>query len=81
MASARATDVLGEWVLGARDAFVSAEIYGSFGRYALSQLKRLAQSARLAEHRALVLEWLREEPAPSLDEVAARLAKASPRAA
>jgi hypothetical protein len=81
VASARATDPMGQWLLDARDAFVSAEIYGSFGRYALSQLKRLGQSARLAEHRTLVLDWLREEPAPSLDSVAARLAKASPRAA
>lgn len=79
--SARATDPMGRWILDARAAFVSAEIYGSFGRYALSQLKRLSQSARLAEHRALVLDWLREDPAPSLDEIAARLAKASPRAA
>ena len=79
--SATPTDPIGRWILDARDAFVSSEIYGSFGRYALSQLQRLAQSARLAEHRALVLEWLREEPAPSLDEVAARLAVASPRAA
>jgi hypothetical protein len=81
VANAGARDPIGQWILDARDAFVSAEIYGSFGRYALSQLKRLSQSARLAEHRALVLEWLREEPAPSLDEVASRLAKASPRAA
>lgn len=81
VASATPKDPIGGWILDARDAFVSAEIYGSFGRYALSQLKRLAQSARLAEHRALVLEWLREDPAPSLDDVAARLAKHSPRAA
>lgn len=79
--NARALDPIGQWILDARSAFVSAEIYGSFGRYALSQLKRLSQSARLAEHRTLVLEWLREDPVPSLDEVAARLAKASPRAA
>ncbi|MFT3769500.1 MAG: hypothetical protein QM820_29025 [Minicystis sp.] len=72
---------MGEWILAERDAFVSAEIYGSFGRYALSQLKRLVQSRRLAEHRTTVLEWLREEPAPTLDQVAARLAKASPRVA
>lgn len=77
--SARATDPMGEWILEGRDAFVSAEIYGSFGRYALSQLKRLVQTRRLAEHRSAVLEWLREEPAPTLDQVAARLAKASPR--
>jgi hypothetical protein len=79
--SARATDPMGEWLLGARDAFVSSEIYGSFGRYALSQLKRLVQSRRLAEHRAIVLEWLKEDPAPTLDQVAARLAKAIPRVA
>ena len=79
--TARATDPIGEWLLAERDAFVSSQIYGSFGRYALSQLKRLSQSSRLAEHRALVLEWLREEPTPSLDDVAARLAKESPRAA
>lgn len=81
VAGARPLDPMGEWLLEARDAFVSAEIYGSFGRYALSQLKRLSQSARLAEHRALVLEWLRESPTPSLDAVAARLAERSPRAA
>ena len=69
-----------QWILEARDAFVSQEIYGSFGRYALSQLERLEQSQRLAEHRAVVLGWLREEPAPALDEVAARLAEVAPRA-
>jgi hypothetical protein len=79
--SARATDPMGEWILAERDAFVSAEIYGSFGRYALSQLKRLVQSRRLAEHRSTVLAWLQEDPAPTLDAVAARLAKASPKAA
>ncbi len=72
-------DPMGEWILAERDAFVSAEIYGSFGRYALSQLKRLVEAKRLAEHRAVVLEWLREEPAPSLDQVAERLAKTSTR--
>ena len=79
--TARALDPIGEWILAERDAFASAEIYGSFGRYALSQLKRLSQSQRLAEHRSVVLEWLREEPAPGLDEVAERLAKVSPRVA
>ncbi len=79
---ARATDEIGEWILAARDAFVSSEIHGSFGRYALGQLRRLEQSQRLAEHRATVLEWLRDaDPPPDLDEVAARLAKLSPRAA
>jgi hypothetical protein len=77
--SARATDPIGAWILAERDAFVSAEIYGSFGRYALSQLKRLVQTRRLAEHRGTVLGWLREDPAPTLDQVAARLARASPR--
>ncbi len=70
----RLTDEVGAWLYEARDAFVSRAIYGSFGRYALSQLKRLAQSLRLAEHREVVLEWLREEPLPPLDEVASRLA-------
>jgi hypothetical protein len=79
--SAAARDPMGEWLLAERDAFVSAEIYGSFGRYALSQLKRLSQSKRLAEHRAVVLEWLREDPAPTLDQVSQRLARADPRAA
>lgn len=77
----RATDPIGEWLLDARDAFASADLFGSFGRYAVSQLGKLARSARLAEHRALLLDWLREEPAPGLDVVAARLAAISPRAA
>jgi hypothetical protein len=79
--SASARDPMGEWLLEARDAFVSAEIYGSFGRYALAQLRRLEQSLRLAEHRATVLEWLRKGEARTLDEVAARLAAMSSRAA
>jgi hypothetical protein len=75
--SARACDELGAWLLEAREAFVSVEIYGTFGRYALSQLKKLEQARRLAEHRAVVLGWLREEPAPDLDELARRLAAAT----
>jgi hypothetical protein len=51
------------------------------GRYELSQLKRLSQSKRLAERRAVVLEWLREDLAPTLDQVSQRLARADPRAA
>jgi hypothetical protein len=78
--TARATDEIGRWLLDERDAFVSAEIYGSFGRYALSQLKRLEQARRLAEHRNVLLEWLREEPPPELDEAARRLAQLDPRA-
>lgn len=79
--SATAKDELGEWILAARDAFVSTEIFGSFGRYALGQLRRLEQGQRLAEHRAVILEWLRAEPNLSLDQVAKKLAKVSPRAA
>jgi predicted nucleotidyltransferase len=76
---AQAKDPIGAWILGERDAFVSTEIYGSFGRYALGQLKRLEQGQRLAEHRTTVLEWLRADPALTLDAVAERLAKVSPR--
>lgn len=71
---ASAVDVMGEWVLAARDAFASAEIYGTFGRYALSQLKRLEQGMRLAEHRNLLLEWLASDAELGLDEAATRLA-------
>ncbi|MBS2028768.1 MAG: nucleotidyltransferase domain-containing protein [Deltaproteobacteria bacterium] len=73
--TARPLDELGQWVLETRDAFVSAQIYGSFGQYALSQLRRLAQSQRLAEHRAIVLEWLKAAPAASLDAIGERLAR------
>jgi hypothetical protein len=79
--SATATDELGQWLLDERDAFVSAEIYGSFGRYAMSQLEKLAQNLRLATHRADVLSWLRAAPSLTLDEVAEKLAKLSPRRA
>lgn len=79
--TARAVDPIGEWLLEARDAFVSADLFGSFGRYAVSQLGKLARSARLAEHRGLVVVWLKEDPAPDLDEVAGRLAAISPRPA
>ena len=78
--SVRALDELGQWVLDARDAFVSKLLFGSFGRYALSQLNKLSASQRLAEHRDTVLAWLEEEPAPSLEEVGRRLAAISPRA-
>jgi predicted nucleotidyltransferase len=77
--SARATDPIGEWLLAERDAFVSVEIYGTFGRYALGQLRRVEQGLRLAEHRAVVLEWLRADPALTLDAVAERLARISTR--
>ena len=78
--SVKASDPTGEWLLESRDAFVSREIYGSFGRYALSQLKRLAQSSRLAEHRSVVLEWLRADPTMVLDDVAGKLAQVDLRA-
>jgi hypothetical protein len=77
---ATAKDPIGAWILEARDAFVSTEIYGSFGRYALGQLRRLEQGQRLAEHRAVILDWLDAEPELSLDQVAERLARLSPRA-
>lgn len=79
--SATARDEIGEWILAERDAFVSTEIFGSFGRYALGQLRRLEQGQRLAEHRAVILEWLRAEPELTLDELAKKLAAVSPRAA
>ena len=78
--SARATDPIGEWILSERDAFVSLEIYGTFGRYALGQLHRLEQSQRLAEHRGVVLEWLRSTPTLTLNQVAEKLSKVATRA-
>ena len=70
----RVLDPVGDRLLAARDAFVSTDVYGSFGRYALSQAKKLGQSARLAEHRTLMLEWLRKTPDLGLDALAVRLA-------
>jgi predicted nucleotidyltransferase len=77
---AKAHDPIGQWLLEERAAFVSVEIYGTFGRYALGQLRRLEQALRLAEHRAVVLEWLRKDPALTLDAVAESLARVSTRA-
>jgi hypothetical protein len=57
-----------------RDGFLSIEIYGSFGRYALSQLDRLEHNQRLAEHRETVIAWLRDDPSLTLDRAAERLA-------
>jgi hypothetical protein len=71
----RALDPVGEALLKHREAFSSVEVYGTFGRYALSQARKLAQAARLAEHRHKVLSWLREDPSRDLDQVAARLAR------
>jgi hypothetical protein len=78
---AKPLDPIGEWLLAERDAFVSVEIYGTFGRYALGQLRGLEQGVRLAEHRTVVLDWLRADPSLTLDAVAAKLAKVSTRAA
>ncbi len=77
VASATPCDELGEWLLAERDAFASTEIYGSFGRYALSQLNRLRQSARLAHHRGLMLDWLRDDDQLDLDRLADKLAHAT----
>lgn len=76
---AKATDPIGEWLLEARDAFVSVEIFGTFGRYAIGQLSRLSQGLRLAEHRAVILSWLSADPSLSLDAVAEKLALVSTR--
>ncbi len=81
VATARPLDPIGEWLLQERDVFVSADLFGSFGRYAVSQLGKLVRSARLAEHRGMLLDWLREDPALDLDAVAERLATISPRPA
>lgn len=70
-----AADEVGAELLAARDAFVSARIHGSFGRYALSQGRRLANAARLVTHREALFDWLGRHPHSSLDEAAARLAR------
>jgi predicted nucleotidyltransferase len=74
-------DPIGAWLLAERAAFVSVEIYGTFGRYALGQLRRLEQGLRLAEHRTVILEWLRADPTLTLDAVAEKLAAVSTYAA
>ncbi len=74
---ARALDEIGEWILAARGAFVSREIYGAFGRYALSQLARLQKAQRIALRAQDVLAWIRENPATTLDDVSRRLARES----
>ena len=67
-------DPLAAELVEMRTGFLSLEIYGSFGRYALSQLDRLEHNQRLAEHRATVIGWLRDDPALTLDAAAERLA-------
>ena len=70
----RIVDPLGQLLFDAREAFVSRRIYGSFGRYALSQAKKLEQSQRLADHRELLISWLKDEDL-TLDQSAIKLAK------
>jgi hypothetical protein len=70
-----ALDPLADVLFDARQAFVSRRIYGSFGRYAVAQAKKLRQSLRLARHRADVLQWLRADASAGLDAVAERLAR------
>ena len=79
--SATPRDEIGAWILAEREAFLSREIFGTFARYAVAQLRRLEQAARLAEHRGLVIDWLRADPGLDLNAVAVRLAGMSPRAA
>jgi hypothetical protein len=73
-ASPQIVDPIGEPLVAMRAGFLSQEIYGSFGRYALSQLDRLEHNQRLAEHRATVIEWLHADPQLTLDAAAERLA-------
>lgn len=71
---ASAMDPMGQWILDARRAFVSANIYGSFGRYALSQLKKMQKAIALIDRRQVVLGWLRAEPTLTMEDVAQRIA-------
>lgn len=71
------TDDMGRWLLDERECFVSQAIYGSFARYALSQITTLRKALRLAEHQDIVLGWLRDDPSQSLDSVSTRLVDAA----
>jgi len=73
-ADARVVDPIAEPLVAMRTGFLSQEIYGSFGRYALSQLDRLEHNQRLADHRAIVISWLRDNPTLGIDAAAERLA-------
>jgi len=73
-ASPTVVDPIAAELVAMRTGFLSHEIYGSFGRYALSQLDRLEHNQRLAEHRTTVIGWLRDDPALELDVAAERLA-------
>lgn len=70
-------DPMGAGLVEIRGSFLSQEIYGAFGRYALSQLDRLEHNQRLAEHRTTIIEWLRDDPALELDAAAERLAESA----
>jgi len=70
-------DPLGAELVAIRASFLSQEIYGAFGRYALSQLDRLEHNQRLAEHRITIIGWLRDDPALELGAAAERLADAA----
>jgi len=76
-ASPDIVDPIGEPLVAMRARFLSQDIYGSFGRYALSQLDRLEHNQRLAEHRTSVIAWLRDDPALELDAAAERLARSA----
>jgi len=76
-ASPEIVDPIGGELVAMRDGFLSQEIYGSFGRYALSQLDRLEHNQRLAEHRITIIGWLRDDPGLELDAAAERLADAA----
>jgi hypothetical protein len=73
-AEPEAIDSMGGELVAMRAGFLSQEIYGSFGRYALSQLDRLEHNQRLAEHRTTIIGWLRDDPGLDLDTAAVRLA-------
>ena len=73
-AAANIVDPMGEPLVAIRSAFVSQEIYGSFGRYALSQLDRLEHNQRLAQHRVTIIGWLRDDPSLAMTSAAERLA-------
>lgn len=74
-ADPRIVDPLGAGLVEMRAGFLSLEVYGSFGRYALSQLDRLENNQRLADHRAAVIRWIQDDPALELDAAAERLAR------
>jgi hypothetical protein len=76
-AAPRVVDPMADELVAIRRGFLSQEIYGSFGRYALSQLDRLEHNQRLAEHRVTIIGWLRDDPALELGAAAERLADAA----